>query len=103
MLNIYVVNGCFDALEIMINELGVTENEIWNCDESGLNFEHTPCRVVTGKTHLMLPLVRYGATKKRVGLLTRSANNGLTPYFLSTVVLRGPNYSYVMAIRHTKH
>ena len=47
MLNIYVVNGCFDALEIMINELGVTENEIWNCDESGLNFEHTPCRVVT--------------------------------------------------------
>ena len=29
-----VVNGYFDALERMVNELGVTENEIWNCDET---------------------------------------------------------------------
>lgn len=47
MLNQSVVDSYFDALEKIVAELGVTDNEIWNCDETGLNFEHSPGRVVT--------------------------------------------------------
>ena len=47
MLNPVVVENYFNDLERVISELGVSETEIWNCDETGLNFEHNPPRVVT--------------------------------------------------------
>jgi hypothetical protein len=46
MLNEVVVGNYFTDLEKIINESNVSASEIWNCDESGLNFEHTPVRVV---------------------------------------------------------
>ena len=46
MLNKAVVGNYFTDLEKVITEMGVTEAEIRNCDETGMNFEHTPARVV---------------------------------------------------------
>ena len=47
MLNPSVVDNYFKDLEKVISELGINGNEIWNCDETGLNFEHTPPKIVT--------------------------------------------------------
>jgi len=41
------VHSYFDALERIVTDRGVTDAEIWKCDETGWNFEHSLCCVVT--------------------------------------------------------
>ncbi|XP_053376632.1 sulfotransferase 1B1-like [Mercenaria mercenaria] len=47
MLNTNIVNNYFNALGRIITNLGVRQSEIWNCDETGLIFEHCPVRFIT--------------------------------------------------------
>lgn len=51
MMNREVVGRYFDDLEKIITDLnlGAHGDRIWNCDETGLNFEHVPVRVVAEK------------------------------------------------------
>ena len=59
-----------------------------------------PLIITKGKT----PKSLYGyKTKQYQEKAWITDEIGEQPYFLSTVVLRGPYYSYLMAIRHTKH
>ncbi|MES9884670.1 MAG: helix-turn-helix domain-containing protein [Sedimenticola sp.] len=51
MLNGEVVSKYFEDLNAIIQDLNLTQRPacIWNCDESGVNFEHSPVKVVAQK------------------------------------------------------
>lgn len=51
MLNLEVINKYFDELENVIHALNLAQqpSHIWNADETGFNFEHSPVSVVAEK------------------------------------------------------
>jgi hypothetical protein len=51
MMNPVVVNNYFVDLESIFDDLKLSEKPhcVWNCDETGRNFEHSPVRVIADK------------------------------------------------------
>lgn len=51
MMNPEVVSKYFTDLATLVDTLDLSDKPqcIWNCDESGKNFEHDPVRIITTK------------------------------------------------------
>ena len=86
-----VVNGFFDKFEKVVdeNELALSPNSIWNCDETGLNTDHRSKKVFVakGKKDVYIKSATAGKTNYSV-LVCGSASGSLMPPY---TIYKGKN------------
>ncbi|KAK3104138.1 hypothetical protein FSP39_024691 [Pinctada imbricata] len=68
MMNKVIVSRYFSDLASIITENGLTPDVIWNCDETGKQFEHRPTSIIARKGTRSLP-GRTGNSRENITIL----------------------------------
>jgi len=86
ILNPVVVSKYFDDLGSLLDKLGLQEKPhlLWNCDETGQSFEHSPVRVIAEKSSRNV-LGRTSNTRTNVTIMAciNAAGKSRSPMFIT--------------------
>ena len=84
MMNREVINKYFHDLATLMEELKVESKPwaIWNCDELGKNFEHSPARVIAEKGHSCVSRTSSRSTNITVLACVNVSGRSMPPMFV---------------------
>ena len=85
MLNPVVVTNYFNDLDALLDKLDLKEkpDQIWNCDETGKNFEHQPVKVIAAKEEKSV-IGRTSASSSNITIMAcvNAAGRTIPPLFV---------------------
>jgi hypothetical protein len=87
MLNPVVATNYFNDLDPLLDKLDLKEkpDQIWNCDETGKNFEHQPVKVIAAKEEKSI-IGRTSASSSNITIMAcvNAAGRTMPPLFVAT-------------------
>ncbi|XP_052268856.1 jerky protein homolog-like isoform X1 [Dreissena polymorpha] len=83
MLNPVVVNNYFEDLNQIVNGMQIGPAQVWNCDETGLNFEHSPVRVVAERGAAVVSKTSQKSSNLTIMACVNAAGKAMPPLIIT--------------------
>ncbi|XP_060564207.1 uncharacterized protein LOC132723495 [Ruditapes philippinarum] len=83
MLNHVVVENYFNDLGKIIQDLNLSSINIWNCDETGLNFEHCPVNVIAERGTTVVSKTSQKSSNLTIMACVNAAGDAMPPLIIT--------------------